>query len=47
MDDIEQLDADTVTEILEAIPGAYEQAVEGLAQAERGEVVSLEDLEQK
>jgi hypothetical protein len=47
MDDIEQLDADAATEILDAIPEAYEQALEGLAQAERGEVITLEDLGQQ
>ena len=35
---------EAVTEILEAIDGAYERTLEGLAQAERGEVLPLEDL---
>ena len=32
-------------EILDRIPGAFERAQEGLAQAERGETTSLEDLD--
>jgi hypothetical protein len=44
MDDIEQLDDDAVTEILDRIPGAYERTMEGRAEAERGEAVPLEDL---
>ena len=32
------------TEILDGIEGAYERTMEGLAQAERGEVVPIEDL---
>jgi len=33
-----------VTEILDAIPGAWERAQEGLAQAGRGEGVPLDEL---
>jgi hypothetical protein len=43
MDD-EELDPERLTEVLDAIPGAYERTMEGLTQAERGEVVPIEDL---
>jgi len=37
-------DAATVTALLEAIPGAYERAQQGLDDAQGGRVVRLEDL---
>lgn len=37
-------DAARITEILEAIPGAWERTQEGLAQAARGEGTSLDEL---
>jgi hypothetical protein len=37
-------DATRITEILSAIPGAWERTQEGLAQAERGEGKPLDDL---
>jgi len=37
-------DAARITEILNAIPGAWERTQEGLAQAERGEGKSLDEL---
>lgn len=38
------LDATQVTEILDAIPGAWERTQEGLAQASRGEGTPLDEL---
>jgi len=43
MDDIE-LDPQDVTDLLDSIEGAYERTNEGREQAERGEVVPIEDL---
>jgi hypothetical protein len=37
-------DAPRITEILDAIPGAWERTQEGLAQAARGEGSPLDDL---
>jgi hypothetical protein len=37
-------DAARITEALDSIPGAWERAQEGLAQAARGEGASLDDL---
>ncbi len=37
-------DAARITEILEGIPGAWERAQEGLAQAARGEGTPLDEL---
>jgi hypothetical protein len=37
-------DARRVTEILDAIPGAWERTQEGLAQAKRGEGIALDEL---
>ena len=37
-------EASTVTALLEAIPGAYERAQQGLLDAQAGRVVRLEDL---
>jgi hypothetical protein len=37
-------DASRVTEILDAIPGAWERTQEGLAQARRGEGIALDEL---
>jgi predicted transcriptional regulator len=37
-------DADHIVELLNAIPGAYERAQEGIAQARRGEGVPLDEL---
>jgi len=37
-------DAGHIGEILDAIPGAYEQALEGLDQARQGETISLDEL---
>lgn len=37
-------DASQITEILDAIPGAWERTQEGLVQAARGEGVSLDEL---
>jgi hypothetical protein len=37
-------DAARITEILSAIPGAWERTQEGLGQAERGEGKSLDEL---
>jgi hypothetical protein len=37
-------DASRITEILDAIPGAWERAQEGLAQASRGEGTALDEL---
>lgn len=37
-------DAARITEILEAIPGAWERTQEGLAQVARGEGTSLDEL---
>jgi hypothetical protein len=37
-------DASRITEILDAIPGAWERTQEGLAQAKRGEGISLDEL---
>ncbi|HEX6456198.1 MAG TPA: hypothetical protein VF009_06720 [Solirubrobacterales bacterium] len=37
-------DAGRITEILDAIPGAWERAQEGLAQAKRGEGIPLDEL---
>jgi hypothetical protein len=37
-------DAARITEILNAIPGAWERTQEGLAQAERGEGKTLDEL---
>ena len=39
------LDAETATEVLDGIDGAYERAQLGLQQARRGETTSLDDLE--
>jgi hypothetical protein len=36
--------ATRITEILEAIPGAWERTQEGLAQARRGEGIPLDEL---
>jgi len=33
-----------ITEILDAIPGAWERTQEGISQARRGEGISLDDL---
>ena len=43
---LDQVDpeASTVTALLEAIPGAYERAQQGLLDAQAGRVVRLEDL---
>jgi hypothetical protein len=38
-------DAETATEVLDGIDGAYERAQLGLQQARRGETTSLDDLE--
>lgn len=43
LDDVDP-DATRITEILEAIPGAWERTQEGLAQAARGEGMPLDDL---
>jgi predicted transcriptional regulator len=37
-------DAATVTALLDAIPGAFERAQQGLLEAQAGRVVRLEDL---
>ena len=37
-------DAARITEVLDAIPGAWERTQEGLAQAARGEGTPLDDL---
>lgn len=37
-------DAAHIVQLLEGIPGAYERTQEGIAQARRGEGVSLDDL---
>jgi hypothetical protein len=37
-------DAEHIVDLLDAIPGAYERAQEGIAQARRGEGVPLDDL---
>lgn len=37
-------DAARITEILDAVPGAWERTQEGLAQAARGEGTPLDDL---
>jgi len=37
-------DADRITEILDAIPGAWQRTQEGLAQAARGEGTPLDQL---
>lgn len=37
-------DAKRITEILDAIPGAWERTEEGLAQAMRGEGIPLDEL---
>jgi len=37
-------EAQRITEILDAIPGAWERTQEGLEQARRGETVPLSDL---
>lgn len=37
-------DASRITEILDAIPGAWERTQEGLAQASRGEGTPLDEL---
>ena len=37
-------DGANVVELLDGIPGAYERAQDGLAQAKRGETVALDDL---
>lgn len=37
-------DANRITEILDAIPGAWERTQEGLAQAKRGEGTPLDEL---
>ena len=37
-------DASRITEILDAIPGAWERTQEGLAQAARGEGTQLDEL---
>ena len=39
------LDAQTATEVLDGIDGAYERAQLGLEQARTGETTSLDDLE--
>ena len=43
---IDQVDSEahTITAILDAIPGAWERAQEGLADAQAGRVVPLDDL---
>ena len=38
------LDAATITEVLDSIPGAWERAQEGLAAARAGRVVPLDEL---
>lgn len=38
------LDGEELTQILEAVPGAYESAQRGLRQAEQGQTTSLADL---
>lgn len=38
------LDAETVTALLDAIPGAYESAQIGLRQAHAGETIPLDEL---
>jgi len=40
----QRYDSRTVTEILDAIPGAWERAQEGRAQIDAGRGVSLRDL---
>jgi len=37
-------EASRITEILDAIPGAWERSQEGLAQAKRGEGIPLDEL---
>jgi hypothetical protein len=37
-------DATGITAILDAIPGAYERAMDGLEQAREGEAIGLDDL---
>lgn len=37
-------DAAHIVQLLDGIPGAYERTQEGIAQARRGEGVSLDDL---
>ena len=37
-------DAGTITALLDAVPGAFERAQEGLANVRAGHVVALEDL---
>ena len=39
------VDAETATEVLDGIDGAYERAQLGLEQARTGETTSLDDLE--
>lgn len=43
LDDVDP-DAARITEILDAIPGAWERTQEGLAQAARGEGTPLDEL---
>lgn len=37
-------DAATITALLDAVPGAYERAQEGLADVRAGRIVSLDEL---
>jgi len=37
-------DPDTISDLLDAIPGAYERAQQGLADVRAGRVVALDDL---
>jgi len=37
-------DAETIVELLDAVPGAHESAQEGIAQARRGEGIPLDEL---
>jgi hypothetical protein len=43
LDDLDP-DAHNVVELLDGIPGAYERARLGLAQAKRGETISIDEL---
>lgn len=43
LDDVDP-DASRITEVLDAIPGAWERTQEGLAQAARGEGTPLDEL---
>lgn len=45
IDQADELDGERLTEILDGIPGAFERAELGRAQAAKGETIPLEDLD--